>query len=350
MRAKPLLLLAPLLLAASCNSSPDEATPPPEMAPAELFRVEWSREGGVSNYALGGFTLAAYEVGTDDYGRPFRRLADGRILENQGGKVFGSKVLGPFSPRADGMEVWAKDVTLDRRYGGRIFRLFYPARPGTPEGTPFLVWPSDDQVTVEVRPEWPWGGTEPLRADNFLQKTLQYQTVPITPPGVYCLQREWNRKAPGAWVPWTVWPNNWMDLLSWTDGKFEGVASGEVIRTGAARGASTTFSDGQPHDFVIIVRDGDGPSRYNVKPLYPGIPHYNQWYRIFVQGFRGTANPDGSYTCEQGVAGWEEITDPAEVRLLEEYLSNIYKDNYLALPPYPMEAPIDPRLLPTPWR
>lgn len=340
-------------LAASCTTRQTEAPPPPspQMAPAGLFRVERRPDGGVSNYAMVGFTLAAFEVGTDDYGRPFRRMADGRVLENQGGEVFGGPGLGPFSPRADGMEVWAKDVTPDQRYGGRIFRLFYPARPDTSSGIPTLAWPRDDQVSIEVRAEWPWGGTEPLQGTNFLQNTLRYETAPIAPPGVYCLQRTWNGIAPGAWLPWTMQPKNWMNLLSWTDGRFGGLAGGEPIRGSAAGGWFTSFSDGGPHDFVIIVRDGDGPSNYNnYKLRNPGLPHLNRWYRIFVRGFKGTANPDGSYTCQQGTAGWEEVTDPAEVGLLEGYVVNAYLPNYLSLPPYPMGAPLDPRLRPTPWR
>jgi len=153
--------------------------------------------------------------------------------------------------------------------------------------------------------------------------------------GVYCLQRPvpgLGLSAGGAFVPVVLVGRDWLSLYIWTDRKFNGSlgGTGGSFRT-AAGGPYTTFTDGAPHDFVVIFRDGAPPPPYTYQ-TDPTRVTYNRWYRAFVWGFSGTANPDGSYSCVQGQAGFEEITDPAAFHL----------------PPWPQGAALDPRLLPTP--
>jgi len=46
----------------------------------------------------------------------------------------------------------------------------------------------------------------------------------------------------------------------------------------------------------------------------------------------------------------EEVTDPAEIALMEEYESTRFTPDYYSRPPFPLLSELDPQLCPRPWR
>ena len=46
----------------------------------------------------------------------------------------------------------------------------------------------------------------------------------------------------------------------------------------------------------------------------------------------------------------EEVTDPAEIELMEAYERTRFTPGYDSRPPFPLFSELDPRLCPSPWR
>ena len=147
---------------------------------------------------------------------------------------------------------------------------------------------------------------------------------------------------------------NFLVVYQWFDGRFMGRPS-----TGAYAPLSlgpvgpdndfdnpTTFDPGPtPHSLVMIAKsEGNGQYRQ---------PWEGRWFRVYNRGFGAWPDPaePGGVRCAYG-EGWqvEEVTDPAEIELMEEFQVNIDQPDYQDRPPYPLFSELDPRLCPRPWR
>jgi hypothetical protein len=89
-------------------------------------------------------------------------------------------------------------------------------------------------------------------------------------------------------------------------------------------------------------------------PCQPqGQPWEGRWFRVYNRGFGAWPDPaaTGGVHCVYG-EGWqvEEVTERAEIDLMEAYQVNIDQPDYQSHPPYPLFSELDPRLCPSPWR
>ncbi|MCL6568448.1 MAG: hypothetical protein K6T35_06120 [Meiothermus silvanus] len=353
-------LLALLLLGAACNQKLPPPPPPPVQDPPaagplslelEDFTLLWRNADPNINAqvyvgpAQGGWleyisTLNLYSI-SPMYKSPMQlRLRQGRI------------------------EVWGQDISYNQVYGGRRFRWVYHFRFDDSGMRPRLVFP-DGPVAFEVIDRFPWGDKPPL--DPSVLQSLR--TTSLVGGMQLCIREEWT---PQGWntplkkgllgysyllsgsssVP--PGQDNFLVVYQWFDGLFMGRpgigGSGPLslgpVGPGMDFNNPTTF-DPEPrtHSLVMISKS------YGVGQ-YPQ-PWEGRWFRTYNRGFGAWPDPNepGGVRCEFG-EGWqvEEVTDPGEIALLEQYESTRFTRDYQDHPPYPLLSALDPRLCPNPWR
>ena len=353
-------LLSLLLLGAACNPEPPAppSAPPAQNPPAagplalalEDFTLVWRNtdphlaaqvyvgpeEGGWLEYIS---TLNEYSV-QPMYKSPTQlRLRQGRV------------------------EVWGQDVSYNRVYGGRRFRWLYHFRFDDAGTRPRLVFPHGP-VAFEVLERFPWGDEPPM--DDSVIGSLR--TTSLVGGMQLCVREEWIPEGESrplrkgllgyafmqAGSRSVTASTNFLIVYQWFDGAFMGRPAGEgygFIALGPVGPDNdfnnpTTFDPGPtPHSLVMIAKsEGNGQYRQ---------PWEGRWFRVYNRGFGAWPDPAeiGGVRCVYG-EGWqvEEVTEPAEIALMEQYQVNIDQPDYQDRPPYPLFSELDPRLCPRPWR
>jgi hypothetical protein len=354
-----ILLLSLLLLGAACNPKPPAPPPPPP--------VQDPPAAGPLALALEDFTLLWRNTDRNLAAQVYIGPEQGEWLEYAG--TLNQYNVSPMyiSPthlrlRQGRIEVWGQDVSYNRVYGGRRFRWLYHFRFDDSGTRPRLIFP-DGPVAFEVVERFPWGDKSPL--DDSVQGSLR--TTSLVGGMQLCIREEWTpaderplRKGLlgysflQAGSPSVTISMNYLVVYQWFDGAFMGRPS-----TGAYTPLSlgpvgadndfdnpTTFDPSPtPHSLVMIAKsEGNGQYRQ---------PWEGRWFRVYNKGFGAWPDPaeTGGVRCEFG-EGWqvEEVTDPAEIALMETYQVNIDQPDYQSRPPYPLFSELDPRLCPSPWR
>ncbi|WP_027883332.1 hypothetical protein [Meiothermus rufus] len=359
MRRTLIPLLALLLLGAACNQRTAPPPPPPPvqdpdpLGPLRLslqdFTLVLDRPREMS-----GLSAQLYAGPSDgswlEYMTNFWPYQDARV---------GTSIT-KLRLREGRVEVYAEDRSYNKVYGGRRFRWVYRFRIDDSGFPPRLVFP-DGPVAYEVLERFPWGDQWP--GDDSVRGRLQ--NVAVGGGFQVCIRQRWTPPnetlEPGLWGAAfqksgspgphrTPYQPNFIFTYMWQDGEFMGrpgiQGEGELALGDPGSGFSNrTYFDDRPHSAVLISKSlnlGEYPQ-----------PWEGRWFRSFNRGFGAYQDPSapGGVRCEFG-EGWqvEEVTDPAEVALLEEYQSTRGKPNYQQLPPYPLFSRLDPRLCPTPWR
>jgi hypothetical protein len=256
------------------------------------------------------------------------------------------------------IEVWGQDISYNQVYGGRRFRWVYHFRFDDAGTRPRLVFP-DGPVAFEVVERFPWGDKPPL--DDSVLGSLR--TTSLVGGMQLCVREEWTPEGYNeafkkgllgysfmqAGSRSVTTSTNFLIVYQWFDGEFMGRPAGEgygTITLGGNFNDPTTF-DPSPttHSLVMIAKsEGNGQYRH---------PWEGRWFRVYNKGFGAWPDPSepGGVRCVYG-DGWqvEEVTDPAEIALMEEYQVNIDQPDYIYRPPYPLLSELDPRLCPRPWR
>jgi hypothetical protein len=349
------LLLALLLLGAACNPKPPSPPPPPA--------VQDPPAAGPLSLKLEDFTLIRRN--TDPYlaAQVYIGPEQGGWLEYAGN--LWPNNLAPFEVdpyqlrlRQGRIEVWGQDITYNQVYGGRRFRWVYHFRFDDSGTRPRLIFP-DGPVAFEVVERFPWGDKPPL--DESVLGSLR--TTSLVGGMQLCVREEWTPEGESrplkkgllgysflqAGSRSVTTSTNFLIVYQWFDGEFMGRPAGEgygTITLGGNFNDPTTF-DPSPttHSLVMIAKsEGNGQYRH---------PWEGRWFRVYNKGFGAWPDPSepGGVRCVYG-DGWqvEEVTDPAEIALMEEYQVNIDQPDYIYRPPYPLLSELDPRLCPRPWR
>lgn len=250
-------------------------------------------------------------------------------------------IAGPishFQIREGWLEVWAQDVSSFLIYGGRRFRWVYPFHFDDSGPEPRLIFPAGP-VSFEVLERFPWGEANPL--DRTVVGALRDVSIPAA--FQLCLRAPFPRGSrvlePGLWGE--VYSVSGVDdyevgystiiTFLWKDNRFTGnpiFSMGTVGLGPVINHPEKSYLDGQPHA-VVMISKGRNPGRY--RQSWEG-----RWFRAFNRGYRGWREADGTVNCDFG-EGWrvEEVTDPAEVALLEEYERNVKGPGYINRPPTP---------------
>lgn len=354
-----ILLTALLLLGAACNQkSPPPPPPPPVQDPDPLGPLRMSLQDFVlvldRPREMDGLAAQLY-VGPSDgswleYMTNFWPYEDARV---------GTDVT-RLRLREGRIEVFAEDRSYNKVYGGRRFRWVYRFRFDDSGFPPKLVFP-DGPVAFEVLDRFPWGDQWP--GDYSVIGRLQ--TVAVGGGLQVCIRQRWTTPnetlEPGLWgaaaqnagsaAPRrTPYQPNYLVTYLWKDGEFTGRPAGEgdgSIALGNPRPefGNRIYFDDRPHSVVMISKSLN-------RGEYPQ-PWEGRWFRTYNRGFGAYHDPSapGGVRCEFG-EGWrtEEVTDPNEIALLEQYQSTMGNPNYQQLPPYPLFTRLDPKLCPKPWR
>jgi len=353
-------LLALLLLGAACNPSPPPPPPPPP--------VQDPPAAGPLALALEDFTLLWRNADPHLAAQVYVGPAEGGWLEYAGN--LWPNNLAPFYAhpselrlRQGRVEVWAQDVSHNRVYGGRRFRWLYHFRFDDAGLRPRLVFP-DGPVAFEVLERFPWGDSPPqepavigsLRTTSLVGGMQLCIREAWTPTGYsgplrkgllgYSFLQAGSRSVTTS--------TNFLIVYQWFDGAFMGRPAGEGYGPLALGPVGpdndfnnpTTFDPGPtPHSLVMIAKsEGNGQYRQ---------PWERRWFRVYNRGFGAWPDPaeTGGVRCVYG-EGWqvEEVTDPAEIELMEAYERTRFTPDYQSRPPFPLFSELDPRLCPRPWR
>jgi len=349
-------LLSLLLLGAACNPEP----PAPPSAPP----VQDPPAAGPLALALQDFTLLWRNTDPNLAAQVYVGPAEGPWLEYAGN--LWPNNLAPFEVypyelrlRQGRVEVWAQDVSYNRVYGGRRFRWLYHFRFDDAGLRPRLVFP-DGPVAFEVVERFPWGDSPPQEPAVI----GSLRTTSLVGGMQLCVREEWTptgysrplRKGLLGYSflqagsrPVTAGNYNFLVVYKWFDGAFMGRPSTGAytsLSLGGNFNDPTTFDPGPtPHSLVMIAKsEGNGQYRH---------PWERRWFRVYNKGFGAWPDPaeTGGVRCAYG-EGWqvEEVTEPAEIALMEAYQVNIDRPDYQDRPPYPLFSELDPRLCPRPWR
>ena len=348
-----ILLLALLLLGAACNPNP----PAPSSAPP----VQDPPAAGPLSLALQDFTLLWRNTDPHLAAQVYIGPEEGLWLEYAG--TLRPYNLAPFYAhpselrlRQGRVEVWGQDVSYNRVYGGRRFRWVYHFRFDDAGLRPRLIFPHGP-VAFEVLERFPWGDKSPL--DPSVLGSLR--TTSLVGGMQLCIREEWIPEGEvtllkkgllgysfmQAGSRSVTTSTNFLVVYKWFDGAFMGRPAGEgygFITLGGNFNNPTTF-DPTPHSLVLIAKsEGNGQYRQ---------PWEGRWFRVYNRGFGAWPDPaeTGGVRCAYG-EGWqvEEVTEPAEIALMEQYQVNIDQPDYQDRPPYPLFSELDPRLCPRPWR
>lgn len=357
-----MLVLALLLLGAACNQRPADPPPPPPVLdpPAAgplTFRLD-------AEEMILYFRYADRNIGAQLYVGPkdgsWRDFFVAFTPETASGEL--GAPLAELRLREGRIEVWGQDISWNKVYGGRRFRWVYHFRFDDSGPRPQLIFP-DGPVAFEVLSGFPWGDREPT--DPSVRQYLRNVSVgggfqicirdtwnsveaPMR-PGMY--SRHWKMAGSASVTPGKY---NFLVTYSWFDGEFTGRPAGGGWGDPALGTVRPSMDFNNPwiydpsprtHSAVLISKSLNNGQ-------YPQ-PWEGRWFRAFNRGFGAwpDATQPGGVRCEYG-EGWqvEEVTDPAEVALMEQYQSTQGNPNYYSLPPYPLLTRLDPRLCPTPWR
>lgn len=354
------ILLLALLLGAACNQKPASAPPPPPVQdpPAQ----------GPLSLSFEGFDLKFQQtdpnLGAQIYVGPEDGSWRDYMTQLNPGTSSQPFYLHPaeLRLRQGRLEVWAQDLSWNKVYGGRRFRWVYHFRVDDRGFPPRLVYP-DGPVAFEVLESFPWGDKIPT--DESIGGYLRDVSVggafqvcvrqDWSPPGYTLRQGLWGRfwqMAGSSSV--TAGKYNFLVSYNWFDGQFMGRPAGEgggavalgPVGPGMDFNNPTTFDPGPTTHSAVLISKSLGNGKYRQ-------PWEGRWFRAYNKGFG--AWPDstqpGGVHCEYG-EGWrvEEVTDPAEIALMEQYDSTRFTPDYQRRPPYPLLSGLDPRLCPTPWR
>lgn len=352
-----ILLLALLLLGAACNQkSPPPPPPPPVQDPDPL---------GPLRMSLQDFTLVWQNADPNLHAQVYVGPVQGEWLEyvidlNQY-SVRSPMYLLPeeLRLRQGRIEVWGQDISYNQVYGGRRFHWVYRFRFDDSGLRPKLVFP-DGPVAFEVISRFPWG--DKPSSDPSVSQSLR--TTSLVGGMQLCIREGWTPEGYSSGLKKgllgysyllsgsssvTAGKYNFLVAYEWFDGRFMGrPATGGYgpMTLGPNFNDPTTFDPSpQTHSLVLISKSLNNGQ-------YPQ-PWEGRWFRTYNRGFG--AWPDstqpGGVRCEFG-EGWqvEEVTDPDEIALLEQYQSTMGNPDYQQLPPYPLLSALDPRLCPKPWR
>jgi len=349
-------LLSLLLLGAACNPQPPAPPPPP---PAQDPPA-----AGPLALRLEDFTLVWRNTDPNLAAQVYVGPAEGPWLEYAGN--LWPNNLAPFYAhpselrlRQGRVEVWGQDVSYNRVYGGRRFRWLYHFRFDDAGLRPRLIFPHGP-VAFEVINRFPWGDSPPQEPPVI----GSLRTTSLVGGMQLCVREEWTptgytrplRKGLLGYAfmqagsrPVTAGNYNFLVVYKWFDGAFMGRPAGGgygFITLGGNFNDPTTFDPGPtPHSLVMIAKsEGNGQYRQ---------PWEGRWFRVYNKGFGAWPDPaaTGGVRCAYG-EGWrvEEVTDPAEIALMEAYERTRFTPDYQDRPPFPLFSELDPRLCPRPWR
>lgn len=353
-----ILLTALLLLGAACN----QKSPPPPPPPA----VQDPPAAGPLALSFEGFDLKFQQTDPNLGAQIYVGPEDGSwrdYLTNLNPNSYQPRYLHPaqLRLRQGRLEVWAQDLSYNQVYGGRRFRWVYHFRVDDSGFPPKLVYP-DGPVAFEVLERFPWGDKIPT--DESIQGYLR--DVSVGGAFQVCIRQDWN--PPGYTLRQGLWGTFWqmagsaslttnfnfLVSYTWFDGQFMG-RPGIQGSGGPALGPvgpgmdfnnPTTFDSGPQTHSAVLISKSLGNGKY--RQAWEG-----RWFRAYNKGFGAWPDPTqpGGVRCEYG-EGWrtEEVTDPGEIALLEQYQSTMGNPNYQQLPPYPLFSRLDPKLCPKPWR
>ena len=338
-------LLSLLLLGAACNPSPP---PPPSAPPAQDPPA-----AGPLALRLEDFTLVWRNTDPNLAAQVYVGPAEGGWLEYAGN--LWPNNLAPFYAhpselrlRQGRIEVWGQDVSHNRVYGGRRFRWLYHFRFDDAGLRPRLVFP-DGPVAFEVLERFPWGDQPPQEPSVI----GALRTTSLVGGMQLCVREEWTptgytrplRKGLlgysflQAGSRSVTASTNYLLVYKWFDGRFMGRPVEEIygpLSLGGNFNDPNTFDPGPtPHSLVLIAKsEGNGQYRQ---------PWERRWFRVYNRGFGAWPDPAeiGGVRCAYG-EGWqvEEVTDPAEIDLMEAYERTRPQ----------LFSELDPRLCPRPWR
>ena len=348
-------LLALLLLGAACNPQPPAPPPPP---PAQNPPA-----AGPLALRLEDFTLVWRNTDPNLAAQVYIGPAEGPWLEYAGNLWPNDLAPFEFSPyrlrlRQGRVEVWGQDVSHNRVYGGRRFRWLYHFRFDDAGLRPRLVFP-DGPVAFEAVERFPWGDSPPQEPSVI----GALRTTSLVGGMQLCIREEWTPAGEDkplkkgllgyaflqAGSRSVTTSTNFLLVYKWFDGWFMGRPAEEIyglLTLGGNFNDPTTFDPSPtPHSLVMIAKsEGNGQYRQ---------PWEGRWFRVYNKGFGAWPDPaaPGGVRCVYG-EGWrvEEVTDPAEIELMEAYERTRFTPGYDSHPPFPLFSELDPRLCPRPWR
>ena len=257
----------------------------------------------------------------------------------------------------------ALEIYVYRAADGKRYRYDYDFRwEESPKGylVPKIAYRSGSEI-----PAFPDGMVEPWKD----AEALKHATIPQALPVAVCSQVDWpgrmaSRPARGGWflaeqrAVQTGWHQYWWnapDLKNGGDGSQLTLATYSTsvnnwqIGAGLSFPSWNTLSDYIPafgplrlvYFFVDYYNPDDAAAFGDNYPKVPS-PFHDTYWRYFAE-LEVSENPDGSVACGPAKWGVEQVTDPDEVALLEQWRTD---PNSQPMPGDPLPA----QLLPTPWR